>query len=44
MTPGQIIEYEAPDMFGRPWAHLWEKYFEQGMKKPDDEDIFNFGD
>jgi hypothetical protein len=43
VTPGEVIEYEIPDMYGRPWAHIWEKYFEQGMQKPQpDEDIFNF--
>jgi hypothetical protein len=30
-------------MYGRPWAHIWEEYFEQGMTKPDTgEDIFKF--
>jgi hypothetical protein len=43
VTPGQKIEFEAPDMYGRPWAKNWEKYFEQGMKRPDqDEGLFNF--
>ena len=41
-SPGDVIEYEVPDMSGRPWAHIWEKYHEQGMDKPDAEDIFNF--
>ena len=31
-----------PDMYGRPWGQLWERYFEQGMEKPQDEDIFSF--
>jgi hypothetical protein len=43
VSPGQVIEYEVPDMYGRPWAHIWEEYFEQGMQRPDsDEDIFSF--
>jgi hypothetical protein len=43
VSPGQIIEYQVPDMYGRPWAQLWEQYFEQDMEKPDDgEDIFSF--
>jgi len=42
VSPGQTIEYEVPDMYGRPWAQMWEKYFEQGMEKPKEEDIFNF--
>jgi hypothetical protein len=42
VTPGQVIEYEVPDMFGRPWAQYWEKYFEQGMERPQEKDIFQF--
>ena len=42
VSPGQVIEYEIPDLYGRPWAHFWEKYFEKGMQKPKEEDIFNF--
>jgi hypothetical protein len=43
VSPGQVIEYEVPDMYGRPWAHIWEKYWEEGMEPPEDEeDIFNF--
>jgi hypothetical protein len=29
-------------MYGRPWAHIFEKYWEQDMEKPEDEDIFSF--
>ena len=42
VAPGTMLEYEVPDMYGRPWAQLWEKYHEQGMEKPDEEDIFSF--
>jgi hypothetical protein len=43
MAPGNIIEYEVPDMYGRPWAQFWEKYQEEGMSKPEPEtDIFSF--
>jgi hypothetical protein len=42
-SPGNIIEYEVPDMYGRPWAQLWEKYQEEGMEKPAPaQDIFSF--
>lgn len=44
-APGSTIEYEIPDMYDRPWSHLWETYFEEGMSRPengDDEAIFNF--
>jgi len=28
-------------MFGRPWAQIWEKYFEKGMERPKAKDIFS---
>ncbi len=43
MTPGSRFEYEMLDMYGRPWATLWERYNEEGMQRPVDEtDIFSF--
>jgi hypothetical protein len=42
VSPGTVIEYEIPDMYGRPWAQMWEKYFEQDMDRPQQEDIFSF--
>jgi hypothetical protein len=42
VSPGTVIEHEVPDMYGRPWAALWERYLEQNMEKPEEEDIFNF--
>jgi hypothetical protein len=44
VVPGDVIEYQALDMFQRPWAQLWEQYFEQGMEKPkvDEEALFDF--
>ena len=44
LTPGAKIEYEMPDMYGRPWAKIWSESFEQGMTKPEDtsEDLFDF--
>jgi hypothetical protein len=43
VSPGQTIELEIPDMYGRPWDAIWQKYFEQGMSRPEvDEDLFNF--
>ncbi|HZF27765.1 MAG TPA: hypothetical protein VE907_01480 [Gammaproteobacteria bacterium] len=44
VTPGTVIQYEIPDMYGRPWAHLWEEYWEKNMDKPKGEDIFDFSD
>jgi hypothetical protein len=42
VSPGATIEYQVPDMFHRPWAQIWEQYFEQGMKRPESVDIFEF--
>jgi hypothetical protein len=42
VSPGTVIDYEVPDMYGRPWAYIWEKYWEQGMERPEEEDIFSF--
>jgi hypothetical protein len=43
VNPGQQIELEIPDIYGRPWAKNWEKYYEQDMKRPDqDEALFKF--
>jgi hypothetical protein len=42
VSPGTVFEYEVPDMYGRPWADIWEKYWEEGMERPDSEDIFSF--
>ena len=41
-SPGAVIEYKVPDMFGRPWARIWEEYHERGMARPKNEDIFKF--
>ena len=42
VSPGTVIPYRVPDMYGRPWAQIWEQYHEQGMEKPENEDIFSF--
>jgi hypothetical protein len=42
VSPGTVIPYEVPDMYGRPWAHIWDKYFEQGMDRPKQADPFEF--
>ena len=41
-TPGATFEYSLPDMYGRPWAQIWERYHEQGMERPGEEDLFSF--
>ena len=42
LSPGVTIDFTVPDMYGRPWAQIWERYFEQGMERPEDESIFDF--
>jgi hypothetical protein len=42
VSPGTVIPYRVPDMYGRPWAQTWEEYFEQGMQRPSTDDIFTF--
>jgi hypothetical protein len=37
VAPGEVIEYRVPDMFGRPWAQIWEENFEQNMDRPKQE-------
>jgi hypothetical protein len=41
-SPGDVVEYEVPDMYGRPWGRIWEEYHEAGMERPETEDIFDF--
>jgi hypothetical protein len=37
------VEFEMPDWYGRPWAAIWERYFEEGMSKPEEAgDLFSF--
>ena len=31
LTPGATVEVEMPDWYDRPWAAIWERYFEEGM-------------
>jgi hypothetical protein len=40
MTPGSSVEYTLPDMFGRPWAQIWEQYHEEGMERPKEQGLF----
>ena len=34
VAPGEVIEFRVPDMFNRPWARIWEEFFEQEMERP----------
>jgi hypothetical protein len=43
VAPGTVLQFEVPDMYGRPWAQIWEEYWEEGMQRPSaEEDIFSF--
>ena len=43
VAPGEVIEFLVPDFYDRPWAQIWEKFFEQDMQRPGvTEDIFSF--
>jgi hypothetical protein len=42
VAPPNTIQYDVLDMYSRPWAQIWEKYWEQGMQKPQQKDIFEF--
>ena len=42
VTPGTVIEYQVEDLFGRPWAAVWEVYFEDGMQRPGNDSLFEF--
>jgi hypothetical protein len=42
VLPGQTVEFSPPDIYGRPWAQIWEKYYEKGMEKPKPKALFGF--
>jgi len=43
LPPGAVIDnFEVPDWYGRPWAHIWEEHFEEGMERPQETDLFGF--
>ena len=44
VSPGTTFEYTFLDILGRPWAQIWEQYHENGMQRPEGEDIFSFPD
>lgn len=38
VSPGTTIEYTVRDLYDRPWAQIWEEYFEEGMSRPQEDD------
>ncbi|HMB73463.1 MAG TPA: hypothetical protein VKQ06_07815 [Gammaproteobacteria bacterium] len=39
---GTTFEYTVPDIYGRPWAQIWEQYYEQDMDRPQATPLFGF--
>lgn len=37
VSPGTTIQYTVRDLYDRPWARIWEEYFEDGMERPETE-------
>jgi hypothetical protein len=37
VAPGETIQYKIPDLSDRPWAKIWEEYFEKDMERPKEE-------
>jgi hypothetical protein len=42
IAPPAVISFDVLDMYDRPWAQIWEKYWESGMERPQQNDIFDF--
>ena len=42
VVSGSVIPFKVPNMYGRPWAQIWEEYHEKGMQRPAEKlpDIF----
>jgi hypothetical protein len=38
VSPGTTIEYTVRDLYDRPWARIWEEFFEQHMQRPQEDD------
>ena len=38
VSPGTTIDYKVYDLYDRPWAKIWEEYFEQDMNRPEKDD------
>jgi hypothetical protein len=38
VPPRTTIQYKVRDLYDRPWARIWEEFFERGMKRPAEAD------
>jgi hypothetical protein len=34
VSPGTTVEHTVRDLYERPWAQIWEEYFERDMQGP----------
>ncbi|HEX6993594.1 MAG TPA: hypothetical protein VF339_05545 [Gammaproteobacteria bacterium] len=42
VSPSSKIEYAVPNVQGRSWAEIWEREFEQGLRRTLEEDVSSF--
>jgi hypothetical protein len=42
VVAGSVIpSYKVLDIYGRPWAQIWEEYHEKDMNRPAEKDILD---
>jgi hypothetical protein len=42
VNAGQTVPYTVEDLYDRPWARAWERYFEGGHRSVPEADVFTF--
>jgi hypothetical protein len=42
LNAGQTVPYTVEDLYDRPWARVWERYFEKEGSRAPEADIFTF--
>jgi hypothetical protein len=42
VNAGQTVPYTVEDLYDRPWARVWERYFEGGVRRSPEADVFTF--
>jgi hypothetical protein len=40
-SPGRASP-EVPNMYGRPWAKIWEEHHEKDMRRPPEKELISF--
>ncbi len=38
VSPGTTIPFKVRDLYDRPWAEIWEEFFENDMSRPEEDD------